>query len=305
MLGQNVTAHNPRLAPGRAAACFVFSARGPPPAARGMDQARQTLLDNDGPLVKFNGSTGKWCCMLCKRQFPAEKQLGQHLTASDLHKTNLAAAVASGRIIRSSGPPSFSSAHTAADVVRKRAREHDAEQSLPQRNRVSTLAVLHQMEEFERALQGRAGASSSGGGGGKEPLYRDRAKERRETQGSAPQHADVTGVRSARNINGNLDWRCGHCNKLNFARELACISCTREVDEDTEYAIYRYRYGNSGRCTMHVVCAYLNRYIDSSDYQKQRQRGMMKLAQRLEPGLLASHQHSDQDPHGERITRRV
>ena len=218
-----------------------------------MDEARHTLLDNDGPLVKFNGSTGKYCCMLCKRQFPAEKQLGQHLTASDLHKTNLAAAVASGRIIRSSGPPSASSAHVATDDVRKRAREHDdIEQCLPsQRNRVSTLAALHQMEEFERALQGRSGASSSGGGSGKEPLYRDRAKERRETQGSAPQHANVTGVRSARDINGNLDWRCGHCNKLNFARELACISCTREVDEDTEYAIYRCR--SSGRCTVHIV----------------------------------------------------
>ena len=271
-----------------------------------MDEARQTSLDNDGPLVKFNSSSGKWCCMLCKRQFPAEKQLGQHLTASDLHKTNLAAAVASGRIIRSSGPPSAPPAHTNADDVRKRAREHDVEQSLPsQRSRLATPAGLHQMEEIERALQGRSGASSSGGGGGKEPLYRDRAKERRETQGSAPQSANATGMLSARDINNNLDWRCSHCNKLNFARELACISCTREVDEDTEYAIYSSR--SSGRCTVHIV-AYLNRYIDSSDYQKQRQRGMMKLAQRLEPGLLGGHRsdhHSDPDPHGERITRRV
>ena len=27
-------------------------------------------------------------------------------------------------------------------------------------------------------------------------------------------------------------------------------------------------------------------YLDSSDYQKQRHRGMLKLAQRLEPGEL-------------------
>ena len=32
--------------------------------------------------------------------------------------------------------------------------------------------------------------------------------------------------------------------------------------------------------------ASLGRYLDSSDYQKQRHRGMLKLAQRLEPGLL-------------------
>ena len=211
-----------------------------------MDAARLTLLD-DGPLVKLNVTSGKWCCILCKRQFPGEKQLGQHLTASDLHKTNVSAAEASGRMIRPLGPASAeenapraegpASADSTADGVRKRAREHDAEQSLSnQRSRLSAAAGLHQMEEFDRALQGRAGASSSGGGGGKEPAYRDRAKERRETQGSATQSASLGGVRSARDINGNLDWRCGHCNKLNFARELACISCTREVDEDTEYA---------------------------------------------------------------------
>ena len=104
-----------------------------------MDEARQTLLDNDGPLVKFNGSTGKWCCMLCKRQFPAEKQLEKHLMASDLHKTNLAAAVASGRIIRSSGAPSASSgADTATDDGRKRAREHDDVEKCPPNQRRSS-----------------------------------------------------------------------------------------------------------------------------------------------------------------------
>ena len=287
-----------------------------------MDDALQTLLDNDGPLVKFNGSTGKWCCMLCKRQFPAEKQLEKHLMASDLHKTNLAAAVASGRIIRSSGAPSASLGQPQPDVAtddgRKRAREHDDVEKCPpnQRNRsslaCSSLSVLHQMEEFERALQGRSGASSGGGGGGggKEPLYRDRAKERRETQGSTQQHANATGLRSARDINGNLDWRCGHCKKLNFAREIACISCMREVDEEAEYAMEGCRSAGLVR-TPDTLCTYprpnLNRYIDSSDYQKQRQRGMMKLAQRLEPGLLAGHQHSDPGAHDndERITRRV
>ena len=234
-----------------------------------MDEARQTLLDNDGPLVKFNGSTGKWCCMLCKRQFPAEKQLEKHLMASDLHKTNLAAAVASGRIIRSSGAPSASLGRpqpdAATDDGRKRAREHDDVEKCPthQRNRtsgtLSSLSVLHQMEEFERALQGRSGASSGGGGGGggKEPLYRDRAKERRETQGSAQQHANATGLRSARDINGNLDWRCGHCKKLNFAREIACISCMREVDEEAEYAMEGCRSAGLVRTPTLTHCAHI------------------------------------------------
>ena len=234
-----------------------------------MDEARQTLLDNDGPLVKFNGSTGKWCCMLCKRQFPAEKQLEKHLMASDLHKTNLAAAVASGRIIRSSGVTSASLGRpqpdAATDDGRKRAREHDDVEKCPphQRNRtsgtLSSLSVLHQMEEFESALQGRSGASSGGGGGGggKEPLYRDRAKERRETQGSTQQHANETGLRSARDINGNLDWRCGHCKKLNFAREIACISCMREVDEEAEYAMEGCRSAGLVRTPTLIHCAHI------------------------------------------------
>ena len=49
--------------------------------------------------------------------------------------------------------------------------------------------------------------------------------------------------------------------QLNFAREIACITCMREVDDTTEY-------------------------LDSSDYQKQRHRGMLKLAQRLEPSMV-------------------
>ena len=40
---------------------------------------------------------------------------------------------------------------------------------------------------------------------------------------------------SARDINGNLDWHCGHCKKLNFARTIICISCSREVDDRTLY----------------------------------------------------------------------
>ena len=55
--------------------------------------------------------------------------------------------------------------------------------------------------------------------------------------------------------------RCAHCSKINFARTIVCISCTREVDEDTEY-------------------------LDSSEYQKQRHQGMLKLARSLEPSLL-------------------
>lgn len=183
-----------------------------------MEEASQTLLDGDQPLIKFNSSNSKWCCMLCKRQFPGEKQLGNHLAASDLHRTNLAEAEVSGRIRRPSGP---SAAATSAavprvpDSGRKRPLESEP---LPTKSRLSSMDGLRQMEEFEKALQAKAGGAAGGGGKDGKPVYRDRAKERREMGGSAVPSGST--IRSARDINGNLDWRCSHCNKLNFAREV-------------------------------------------------------------------------------------
>ena len=184
-----------------------------------MEEASQTLLDGDQPLIKFNSSNSKWCCMLCKRQFPGEKQLGNHLAASDLHRTNLAEAEVSGRIRRPSGP---SAAATSAAVPQVpdsgRKRPLESEPLPPStKSRLSSMDGLRQMEEFEKALQAKAGGAAGGGKDGK-PVYRDRAKERREMGGSAVPSGST--IRSARDINGNLDWRCSHCNKLNFAREV-------------------------------------------------------------------------------------
>ena len=69
------------------------------------------MLDGDSPLIKL-AVTGKWCCMLCKRQFPTEKLLGTHCAGSTLHRTNLAEAEASGRIRGGSSAPPPASAVT-------------------------------------------------------------------------------------------------------------------------------------------------------------------------------------------------
>ena len=45
----------------------------------------------------------------------------------------------------------------------------------------------------------------------------------------------VGSIRKARQINGNLDWRCGSCTKVNFARNVVCINCGKSVDKYTEY----------------------------------------------------------------------
>lgn len=102
-------------------------------------------------------------------------------------------------------------------------------------------------------------SNSDGKRKAEQPAYRDRAKERRELCGEdgPPRFSAV----KARDINGNLDWRCGHCNKLNFARTIYCTSCMREVDETTEY-------------------------IESSESQAKRIQGMKTLSRSLAPDGL-------------------
>jgi len=197
-----------------------------------------------------------WCCLLCQRQFQSERQLAKHLEKSDLHKTNLTAAVEKGRVREPAGEP----------AAAKR-RDHDTATSDPpaKRERVSEQRgpsdALRAMEQFEKALAGQASSSGLLGGGANSakggPAYRDRAKERRELFGNDSLPASFTGsIKSARDINGNRDWRCSSCNKVNFARTIVCISCSKEVDNETEY-------------------------LDSTEYQKVRHQGIMKLAQRL------------------------
>jgi hypothetical protein len=56
-----------------------------------------------------------------------------------------------------------------------------------------------------------------------------------ETQDKARHLDDVlasvgSGIGSARTINGNLDWTCGHCGFKNFARVIVCARCQRPMD---------------------------------------------------------------------------
>ena len=215
-----------------------------------MDSSTPAL--DDGPMTVKRGEN--WCCLLCQRQFQSERQLAKHLEKSDLHKTNLREAVENGRI------------REPANAGKRRDISTAATDPPAKRERVSELRgpsdALRAMEEVERALAGQAAAGSGRLGGAASgkgaAAYRDRAKERRELFGNDSVPTAFTGsVKSARDINGNRDWRCSGCSKVNFARTIVCISCSREVDADTEY-------------------------LDSTEYQKVRHQGIMKLAQRLQ-----------------------
>ena len=205
-------------------------------ASAALEQARQMMLDGDSPLIKLNATTGKWCCMLCKRQFPTEKLLGTHLAGSTLHRTNLAEAEASGRIRGgSSAPPpaatkrplpSETSEHPASKSSRWGERGEVAEPScssdaggsaaIPERK----MSALEQMELFEKRLKVQAKRA---------PAKEEKGEEEQFKVDS----------NCARTINNQMDWECSACGQFNFARSLTCHSCRAHVGPDTKYLTNR------------------------------------------------------------------
>lgn len=204
-------------------------------ASAALEQARQMMLDGDSPLIKL-AVTGKWCCMLCKRQFPTEKLLGTHCAGSTLHRTNLAEAEASGRIRGgSSAPPpaatkrplpSETSEQPASKSSRWGERGEVAEPScssdaggsaaIPERK----MSALEQMELFEKRLKVQAKRA---------PAKEEKAEEEQFKVDS----------NCARTINNQMDWECSACGQFNFARSLTCHSCRAHVGPDTKYLTNR------------------------------------------------------------------
>ena len=198
-----------------------------------MEQAMQTMLDGDSPLVKLNAATNKWCCMLCKRQFPSEKTVGQHLQGSQLHRTNLAEAEAGGRIRgpSSAAPPAaikrpLPSERPEPPTKSSRWGERGGAAEPSSSAEVGGLAIqgkmsaLEQMELFEKRLKVQA-------------------KRKPEKEEKAEGFEIDIDSNRARTINNQMDWECGECGQFNFARTITCHSCKRHVDTDTKYLTNR------------------------------------------------------------------
>ena len=70
-----------------------------------VDEAVRTLVSPgfepedhvESPVVKYKRDIGKWCCLLCQRQFATETVLAHHLNGG-AHLRKLAQAESSGRI---------------------------------------------------------------------------------------------------------------------------------------------------------------------------------------------------------------
>ena len=188
--------------------------------------AMQTMLDGDSPLVKLNASTGKWCCMLCKRQFAGEKLLGQHLQGSQLHRTNLTEAEAGGRIRGPSAPPPAANKRPlpseTPEPPTKSSRWGERGEEAPTASAEvggsameGKMSALEQMELFEKRLKVTA----------------KRKPEKEKRQEDEPE-MDPT---KARTINNQMDWECDGCGQFNFARTITCHSCKSQVNSETKY----------------------------------------------------------------------
>ena len=158
----------------------------------------------------------QWCCLVCLRQFTSERHVERHVVRSALHATNLANAVAAGRV-----PPSLS------DVARPAKRERSA-------------------VEANLAGGGGGGGGGSGGGGSlsaleQMELFEKRLKGRTSTDKieRVPEKKAVVDSTHARSVNGQMDWDCSKCNAFNFARVVVCYKCGAHVDSTTHYLTNR------------------------------------------------------------------
>ena len=203
-----------------------------------LELAMQTLLDGENPMVKFNGTSGKWCCLLCKRQFPTDKQLGQHCQASQLHKTNVAEAEASGRI---RGPATTSPLAPLEDS-RAAAKRPLPEEDAPRPAKASRWGdPPAEPDQSEPSSSAEAGGSASQGRMSAleqmelfEKRLKVQEKRKPEKEKGADEETEIDSNR-ARTINNQMDWECGQCGQFNFARSVSCHSCHHHVDKDTKY----------------------------------------------------------------------
>lgn len=207
-----------------------------------LELAMQTLLDGENPMVKFNGTSGKWCCLLCKRQFPTDKQLGQHCQASQLHKTNVAEAEASGRI----RGPATTSPLAPLEESRAAAKRPLPEEDAPRPAKASRWGdPPAEPDQSEPSSSAEAGGSASQGRMSAleqmelfEKRLKVQEKRKPEKEKGADEETEIDSNR-ARTINNQMDWECGECGQFNFARTVICHSCKRHVDANTKYLTNR------------------------------------------------------------------
>eukprot|EP00656_Telonema_subtile_P034379 TRINITY_DN38474_c0_g1_i1.p1 TRINITY_DN38474_c0_g1~~TRINITY_DN38474_c0_g1_i1.p1 ORF type:complete len:206 (+),score=48.43 TRINITY_DN38474_c0_g1_i1:223-840(+) len=201
----------------------------------------QYSLDGKPPR---EARSGKQCCLVCRRMFPDEAALDLHCEKSQLHVDSYQKALEAGRI----------------QVLEPKAQ-----------------SAMELLASFEQKLSG------NGSTGEPKTTYRDRAKERRDVHGTGGDDDDmalaVGSVRRAREINQNIDWRCGYCEEVNMARVVICAKCQHEVDDRAEHL--------------------------QEHAQQKRHKKMLQLAEAMEPSMLpAGHVDSGGSANAERATFR-
>ena len=217
------------------------------PGARMMD----TLVDST-PMCAKRGSN--WCCLLCLRQFQSEKHLRKHVRKSTLHADNLTRACAAGRIEQEK-PATFGVEDRPTKRPLHAPIEPPVEEAGPAAAASSATSKLSALEQMELACCLRIDPNTSSS----TPLYtaahllgirclvaqfekRLKVGAKRAPEKDSEADGDSTRIvdsNRARSMNNQMDWECGSCNALNFARVVVCGRCSKHIGPDTRYLTNR------------------------------------------------------------------
>jgi len=196
------------------------------------------LLQGKPPYTESNG---KFACLVCRRQFGSEEKLIHHVNLSELHRDSLAKAREEGKIT------STGQGIKEAKGVSKNALSAILGASSKLEQQIKDMKQQKEKLEARKAADAPPTGSSSldalfafekklgSGGGGPQGGYRDRAAERRAT--GSDDALPAVSMKRAREINDNVDWKCGKCKMINFARVITCNKCGADLDNDCEYMV--------------------------------------------------------------------
>lgn len=152
-------------------------------------------------------------CLLCARQFKSQEHLAKHVDSSQLHQANL---------LKHGASQKQTTTTTAVDSKKRERDKEQPKEEIPVRKpRFSeTRRPTDEPREEEKQSLKDVDADNISMSNG----FTLEAVQ--AMNGSA---------KDARAINGNLDWKCGYCQTVNFARVIVCTACMKPVNERAQY----------------------------------------------------------------------
>jgi len=204
-------------------------------------------------------------CLLCRRKFVSEDHLERHKSQSKLHAHNLLQR--SRKLVVPKQQAENKIRPKEVDTIKtvKRLREESQLETREARSKKAAkmaTGVLSSLKQIEQLLAAQARekeivlpviSRKQSGPHHRNGVWVPAPKPQQSKETRSIRSMVGGSIRKAREINGNLDWKCSACRQTNFARTVICMSCGHCVDQHTEY-------------------------MDGSQKQKKRYEIMMRLA---------------------------